>query len=335
MPTFAHPWFLLLLPIVPMLIVWELVRRRGALRYPETTILAQLPSHRAQIVRWAGATMRAAALVSLILALAGPRWPDLQTRIPTDGIAIAMVVDVSGSMNEKDFNWKDKHVTRLQAVKEVFRLFVDGGEAPSGEQLEGRGNDLVGLITYSERPEVACPLTLSHTVMLEQLRNLTAQPEATNIGDAIAWGLDRLRKATPRRKILVLLTDGYHTIKNENAWKPRPAAQVAANLPNPVIIYTIDAGRESNREGESPAERKAAIKVLQDIASITGGKYFPGDDSQSMLAACQEIDRLEREEVESFQYRRYHEGYPWFGLVSFGLLVLVTLLEMTIWRRLP
>ncbi|HXG13483.1 MAG TPA: VWA domain-containing protein [Gemmataceae bacterium] len=335
MPSFAHPWFLLLLPLVPPLVGWWLWRRGGALRYPETSLLARLPAGRSRLARAAGAALRGLALACLIIALAGPRWPDLRTRIPAEGIAIAMVVDVSGSMNERDFLWQDERITRLEAVKKVFRLFVDGGEGPGGERLEGRSNDLIGLIAYDERPEVVCPLTLSHSVLLGLLDRLQPRDEATNIGDAIAWGLDRLRKAAPQRKVLVLLTDGYHTVTNPRAWKPRQAANVAVSLPAPVIIYTIDAGRESNAVGESAADRAAAVEVLQDVANRTGGKYFPADNSQALLAACREIDRLERQEIESFQYRRYHEAYPWFGLASFVLWATLCLLETTVWRRLP
>jgi Ca-activated chloride channel family protein len=335
MPTFANPWLLLLLLAVPALVWWWLRQRRGALRFPETSALAQLPGRRGRLARWGGVGLRAAALALLIVALAGPRWPDLRTRVPTEGIAVMMAVDVSGSMSEKDFVWNEQRVRRLDAVKEVFRLFVDGGEAPGGVYLDGRGNDLVGLIVFSERPEVVCPLTLSHTVLLDQLKAQEPQAEATNIGDAIAWGLDRLRKAAPRRKVMVLLSDGYHTVKDPQAWLPRPAAQVAANLQHPVIVYAIDAGRESARLGETAKERAEGIKVLQDVAEITGGRYFAADDSEALLAACREIDRLERQEIESFQYRRYHEGYPWVGLAAFVLMVSVSLMDMTLWRRLP
>jgi Ca-activated chloride channel family protein len=335
MPTFVHPWLLLLLLLAPLLLWLWLRRRHAALRYPETALLAQLPPGRSRIAAWTGIVLRTLAVVLLLVALAGPRWPDLRTRIPSEGIAIEMVLDVSGSMNEPDFIWQNERVTRLEAVKRVFRLFVDGGVGPGGEPLEGRGSDLVGLITFSERPDVVCPLTLSHSVLLGQLQALEPQAESTNIGDAIAWGLDRLRKASPQRKVLVLLTDGYHTVKDPQAWKPRPAAQVAANLPTPVVIYTIDAGRESGRIGETAADRKAAVQVLQDVARIAGGRYFRADDSPALLDACREIDRLERERIQSFQYRRYHEGYPWFGLASFALLVTMSLAEMTLWRRLP
>src|SRR4029077_14027143 len=115
-------------------------------------------------------------------------WPDPSSRLSTEGIAIVILVDVSGSMGENDFQWEGKQVTRLDAVKKVFKLFVRGGTAPNGERLEGRPSDLIGLVTFATRPSVACPLTLSHDVLLEMLaaeepRTVPGESR-TNIGDA-------------------------------------------------------------------------------------------------------------------------------------------------------
>src|SRR5712692_6845171 len=163
MPEFSQPWLLLLTATVPVL-VWRWLRRyRGALRYPGTAVLAELPAGRGRLARWGGAALRAAGLVLLIVALAGPRWPDLHTRIATQGIAIVMVVDVSGSMAEPDFTWGNERITRLEAAKRAFTLFVAGGEGLDGEHFEGRPDDLIGLVTFATRPESSCPLTLSHS----------------------------------------------------------------------------------------------------------------------------------------------------------------------------
>ncbi len=343
MPDFANPVFLLLALAVPPL-VWLWLRcRRSALRYPDTSFLSNLPYGRSRIARWGGAAMRAAALLALILALAGPRWPDLRTRVSTEGIAIAMLVDVSGSMAELDFDWKDERISRLEAVKRVFRLFVTGGEGPDGEHLEGRPDDQIALVTFSTRPESPCPLTLSHSVLLrmldeEQPRSLPTESQ-TNIGDAIVWGLHRLESAASRRKVVVLLSDGEHNVPPP-AWKPRQAAQLAANLHVP--IYAIDAGGEAkaiDREAEagqkSFEERLNGERTLKAVAQISAGRYFRAYDSKSLLAVYQEIDRLERQDIESFQYRRYYQAYPWFGLASLVLLAAVHALEMTVWLRVP
>src|SRR5260370_21109462 len=103
MVEFADPLVLFLLPVVPML-VWPWRRRpRGTLRYSATSALTTLAGGRGRFARWGGAGLRSAGLVLLILAVAGPRWPDIHSRIETEGIAIQMLVDVSGSMAELDF----------------------------------------------------------------------------------------------------------------------------------------------------------------------------------------------------------------------------------------
>jgi Ca-activated chloride channel family protein len=338
---FANPLFLLLLPAVPLL-VWAWLRQRpGTLRFSDGRLTAGLPAGGSRLARWGGAGLRALGLLLLIAALAGPRRPDLRTRIPTEGIAITMIVDVSGSMAEPDFAWQGRHIRRIDAVKEAFRLFVQGGEGPGGVTLEGRPNDLVGLVTFATEPDSTCPLTLSHAALLELLK--AEQPRSlpgeslTNISDGIAWGLHQLDSAGTRRKVLILLSDGEHNVPDPDPrgtpWTPLRAAESAANRGIP--IYTIDAGGEGGSEEGTVVNRANAAKTLQDIAHKTGGQYFLAQDSKALLAACQEIDRLERQEIPSFQYRRYYDYYPWFGLVSLLCWVAVHLLEMTLWRTLP
>jgi Ca-activated chloride channel family protein len=339
MPQFAHPQLLLFALPIP-LFVWLWLRcRRGALRYPGTRALARLPAGRSRLARWGGAGLRGAALFLLALALAGPRWPDLRSRLSTEGIAIAMVADVSGSMSEPDFEWQGRRITRLEAVKRAFRLFVAGGEGPDGEQFEGRPEDAIALITFAKRPDTACPLTLDHSVLLrlldkEEPRSLPDEAE-TNIGDAVAWALTKLQNAGPRRKVMVLLSDGEHN-EPPPALKPRQAAQLAANLHVP--IYAIDAGGDapaSENQADSVTDRQQGERILQAVARISGGRSFRAHDAKTLLAVCQQIDRLERQEIQSFQYRRFHEAYAWFGLAAFGLLIGVQVLELTWWRRVP
>src|SRR5262249_49804384 len=108
-------------------------------------------------------------------------------------------------------------------------------------------------------------------------------------------------------------------------------------------VYAIDAGgtgsgaeeREPGAVQDSIQLREDGRRTLQEVARITRGQYFQAADTKSLLRVCQEIDRLERTEIRSFQYRRYFEAFPWLGLGAFGLWVAVTVLEMTFWRRLP
>lgn len=341
MLTFANPWLLLLLPLVPLPVWWWLRRRRPAVRFPDTALLAALPPGRSRLARWGGVILRTLALALLVVALAGPRIPDLRTRIATEGIALQLVVDISGSMAEPDFLWGVEPIRRIDAVKRVLHLLVAGGEGPSGETFDGRPDDLIGLVAFATWPETTCPLTLSHSVLLKLLDELepkTGPDESrTNIGDALAWGLHRLESARPVRKVLVLFTDGEHNVPPP-ALKPRQAAQLAAGMRVPV--YVIDAsgaraGAEPGPKDEAPADRADVTKILQGVASTARGRYFAAGDTQGLLAVCQEIDRLERQEIQSFLYRRYYDVYPWCGLAAFVILIMVRVLELTVWRRVP
>jgi Ca-activated chloride channel family protein len=365
MTALANPGYLWLTLIVPPLLWWWLRRRRNALRHPVTRMLPAMPGGRARLARWGPGVLRSLALLFIVIALAGPRWPDLRTRIETEGIAIVMLVDVSGSMAERDFDWHGEPIARLQAAKNAFRLFVSGGDGPpplsppvpEGDKggadaadtsnFQGRPTDLIGLVTFATRPETACPLTLSHSVLLrlpdaEQPRSIPGESE-TNICDAVAMGLHRLQSAGPRRKVLVLLSDGEHNVPEpRSGWTPRQAAQVANGLNVP--IYTIDAGGSGVSANEPPAAdsipspgetRARAVKTLEEMARITHGRYFQARDTKGLLDACRAIDALERSDIRSFQYRRYHEAYPWFGMAAFALFGLSLGLERTIWRRVP
>ncbi|HBI43427.1 MAG TPA: hypothetical protein DDY78_11305 [Planctomycetales bacterium] len=347
---FANPVFLLLTLLAPLLVWRLLVGKRTALRFPVGRFLYRLPVGRARIAHWGGALLRTLAFVLLAIALAGPRSPDLHTRIDAEGVAIVMLVDVSGSMATRDFDWHGDSIGRLDAVKRVFRLFIAGGAGPDAtpdggdaRPFQGRPTDAIGLVVFATRPVTACPLTLSHSVLLrllddEKPRSVPGESE-TNISDAVTLGLRRLQGAGSRHKILVLLTDGEHNVPNPRSdWTPRQAAQIAASLD--VAIYTIDAGGgigAASEEGDdsSPLVRQRAVETLEDMAKITHGQYYRAGDTAELLDACRAIDRLERTDVESYQYRRYHEGYPWFAGAALLLFTAAIGLDFTLWRRLP
>src|SRR5262249_41518402 len=148
--------------------------------------------------------------------------------------------------------------------------------------------------------------------------------------------LQGLGKTRKQRQVMILLSDGEHNVPAP-ALTPRQAAQLAANLRIP--IYVIDAGGEGSaepQEGKSQAEiRAGAEKTLQSVAALSGGHYFRANDTAALLKVYREIDGLEREKIRSFLYRLYREDFAWYGLASFVLLVGVSLLEQTLWRRLP
>jgi len=340
---FATPELLAALPLAPLLAWWWLRRRRPALRYPDLRLLAGLPRGRAGLVRRGGALLRGTAVAALVAAAAGPRTPDLKTRLPAEGIAVVLALDVSGSMAAPDFSWADgaPPVSRLDAAKRAFRLFVAGGDGPDGTRFDGRPADQIGLVTFAAVPVAACPLTLNHSVLLKVLDE--QQPRegidaGTNIGDAIAEGVIRLDAAGPRRKVLILLSDGEHNVTREGAnapLKPFEAAHLAEGLGIPV--YTVDCGGppRSDATTEEVRQREDGRRVLEGVAALTGGRAFAANGGADLRAVYQAIDALERRPAESFQYRRYHEYGPWVGAVGLALLAAVQLLDRTVWRRVP
>jgi Ca-activated chloride channel family protein len=119
---------------------------------------------------------------------------------------------------------------------------------------------------------------------------------------------------------------------------------VAASLGVP--IYAIDAGGPGAREPEpreAPAEtpaspgqtRAQAVQTMRDLARMTSGQYFPARDTAALLKAWRSIDALERTDIQSFQYRRYHEGYPYCALAALALFAAALGLDLTVWRRVP
>ena len=332
--SLTHPLALSLLLILPALI-WRFFRgRRAAWRFSDHRLLPVLVSRRAQWAWWGGLTLRLIGLLLAILALAGPRWPDERSRIPTDGIAIAMVLDISISMGEEDFAWENAKISRLLGVQKLFRLFVAGGPAPDGVVLAGRPNDLIALVTFATHPETACPLTLDHAALLKIMETQKPRSSAlegtTNPGDALAWALHVLQQAPTKRKVLAFLTDGESNVPGK--LKPRQAAQLAANLSIP--IYMIDAAPEATSKEEAEDLQKART-MMQAIAKMTEGTYFRAQDGQGLLQAYQNIDRLERERILSFQYRRFHESFQWFALAALVCFVALVVLESTLWRTVP
>jgi Ca-activated chloride channel family protein len=332
----VHPHFLWLLALLPVLVVWQWRRRRFALRYPHAAVLASLPAGKSRRARIIGLGWRMAVIGLLIIALARPRWQNEGTRIPVQSLTLVMVLDVSGSMAERDYHLDGHAVSRLDAAKVAFERFLNGG----ADGLPGRRDTLVGLVTFAARAEDVCPPTLSHAVVLRMLN--AAQPvdrppdSTTNIGDAIVEALELARNAKPREKVLILLSDGEHNVPAEvvpDARKPREAAHLARALG--VRIHTIFAGPSTFADAETAANTAKGEAAMRDVAAISGGEAFRAADTAALNEVCQKIDNLERTRVESFQFYRYDEIYPWLGLSCLVLFMGMGLWEGTRWLRIP
>lgn len=342
-------WLLLLIPA--FLVVWHDLRRqrRSALLYSSVQIMKTLPRTMALRVRRALPWVLFAGLALVVVALARPQKGLEEYRIHTEGIAIQMVCDCSGSMRALDFKEGDQAINRLAAVKRVFRDFVSGkGDLP------GRPDDLIGLIAFGGYPDSKCPLTLDHGALLSVLETVSIPKEIWNargevinglefqtaIGDALALGVDRLKDSKAKSKILILLSDGKNTA---GAVVPLSAAEAAAAFD--VKIYTIGIGSTGivpveyvDMFGERCYGRERVFldeELLSAIAAKTDGRYFNARDTSSLEKVYADIDTLEKTKTEGVLYTEHKELFSFFLFPGIGLVVLHLLLLCTRFRSLP
>ena len=270
--------------------------------------------------------------IMIVVALAGPRQSDARAKLNTEGIALGLVVDVSGSMATTDFRWRGDSISRLAGVQKVFKLLVTGGATPDGFEFPGRPRDLISLVTFATRPETACPPTLDHAALVKILESQTPRTlvseATTNPGDAIAWAIDSLRKTPARRKALVLLTDGESNVPPP-ALTPLQAGQIAANLKIP--IYTLDALDET----DVSADADKARRTLVELARLTGGKSFKANDGVSLARAVAELDRLERALLEAHVGPKYVDRSAWPASIALAAWLLAAILGASRWRIFP
>ena len=341
MIRFADPWILLLLGAIPLLFVlrhrW---RRRGGIGFSSTAALTGAPRSGWHRFRHALTLLRALALAAVVVALARPQWGVEATRIYTKGIAIVMVVDISSSMGALDLKIDDEAADRLDVVKTTFRDFVIG----DGDQLSGRDDDLIGMVTFARFADSLSPLTLDHDALLALLEGVEivtmSEEDGTAIGDAIVMGLDTVRNAQDSNQVMILLTDGSN---NSGDTDPRQAAQVASALG--VKIYTIGAGTKGwammpVRARDGGIELRSTQVFIDDytletIATLTGGQYFRATDAEALREIYAEIDRLEKTTNVAESYQRYAEGFPIFLFVGLALLLVEVTLANTRLRTVP
>ncbi len=352
---FYSPWYFILLLLVP-LVAWRLFARqnRPAVKFTSVALARQIQPTLRQRLMWLPPALTLGAIVFLILGIARPREGREQTIAESEGIAIEMVVDRSGSMQALDFQIDGDHVDRLTAIKNVVGKFVSGGEG-----LDGRFSDLVGLITFAGYADVETPPTLDHAFLLAQLNNTQIvsdrNEDGTAIGDAISLAVEKLHALDDRKqkkvqsKIVILLTDGDN---NAGSLEPVPAAELAQTMG--IKIYTIGVGTKGQAPMPvtDPFTGRKVIQwmpvnideaTLEKVASTTGGKYFRATDTDSLERIYAEIDELEKTKVESRHLVDYRElavqsytaggiSFPPLLMIAFILIAARLLLQQT-WLR--
>jgi len=357
--SFAYPWVLPLVLVLIPLIWWSWLsgRRRATIRFSS---ISQFPvggeswSVRARYIL---PVLRSLAVLLLVIAIARPRKADEMTRIQTEGVAIELVVDRSGSMRNPDFvGPQGRQQSRLQAVKNVVRKFIRG----DGKALPGRRGDLLGLTVFARYPDTECPLTRDHKNLLRALSKVRVprvqQEDGTAIGDALLLEVERIRNIGRRlvkskafklkSRAIILLTDGQ---QNCGKYSPIEAAEAAKALG--IKVYTIGAAPayEELRAGPFSLGRQPVSideASLKKVAEMTGGKYFRATDAGSLANVYAAIDKMERSAIDEQRYYLYEElAYQWMDLgglrlpppllVALILLGLETLLANTRFRKIP
>ncbi|MBR0459840.1 MAG: VWA domain-containing protein [Victivallales bacterium] len=347
--------FALLLALLPVLhLLWQRWHRarRAAVGFSSTANVRRAGKSWRQRLLWLPGTLRWLAIALLAVALARPQSGREDIREVTQGIAIEMVLDRSGSMG-LCLDFEGRMQDRLETAKTIFSRFVFG----DGKTLQGRTGDLVGMVAFARYSDTVCPLTLSHSVLKPFLKTVALAEEdedGTAIGDAVALAAARLHTVEEtlakqnrkepasyqiKSKVMILLTDG------QNNWGRRTVAQ-ARELAKQwgVRIYVIAfAGGDVYQSVRTPwgiqhrrvYEREMDTTEIRRLAEETGGLYRAAKDARSLQAVYEEIDSLERSEVESTHFVDYSELYAPFALAAFLVLALEQLLVCTILRRLP
>lgn len=323
--SFARPWLLPVLLLLPLWWWWRARRRAGPVRFSDLDLLgaAVLRVWRARLPM----ILRSLAAFLLLLAAAGPRRGGEEIQITQEGIAIVIALDISSSMLAEDFAPQN----RFEVAKEKAIGFI-----------RGRRADRIGLVVFAGEAITQVPITVDYPVLEQAVRDLRmgVLEDGTAIGSGLATALSRLRQAPGESKVVLLLTDG---VNNRGLVDPRTAAEAARALG--VKVYTIGVGTD----GEAPIPTGRGLsgfryetlpveideELMTEIAQSTGGRYFRARDAEALARVFRQIDELETTPIRVTRFARYEEQTR--PLVALGLLLLAVELAVgaTVAVRVP
>jgi Ca-activated chloride channel family protein len=357
-------WALLLLLILPFLAYLSLRKKRhAAVRFPSLTDIRNCPVSLRLRLRPLLNIIRLVCIALLIVALARPRKGTVLSEISTEGVAIEVVADRSGSM-QTEMDYYGQTLNRFKVVKRVLSDFISGDK----KGLTGRSSDLVGMVTFARYADTICPMVVTHNVLLEFLKKTEIvrlrSEDGTAIGDAIALAAARLKTAEEeiqkrkerliqtgeqisneqesgfkiKSKVIILLTDGMN---NAGEYDPIQAAELAKKWN--IKIYTIGIGSAQAYTTiqtplgtyKMPTGQNLDERLLNTIAETTGGFYGRADDAKTLHEIVEKIDELEKTKVKSIQYTQYAELFGPWTLAALLILVLEMLASCTIFRKIP
>ncbi len=327
--SFLHPWFLLVVPIV-WLGLWlgrRLLGRHAAIRISAATLTLGIPRGRKARLQHLPFLLRWIAVGLAGVALAQPVVENQHRVVHGEGIDIAIVLDISGSMRALDFQPDD----RLAVAKRVIHSFIDG-----------RHDDRIALVVFAAKAFTQCPLTLDYGVLHRFLDEVKVGliDDGTAIGLGIATGVKRLARSDAKSKVLILLTDGVNNVPTVD---PATAAEAAKSLG--VRIYAIGVGKEGTAPypvdhpilGRRYTQIETHIDeaLLRRVAAETDGQYFRAQNSDALKRIFGIIDQLEKSKVETTIFTEYRQLAGLFLIPALLLLALDTLLSATWLRILP
>jgi|TARA_R110000737_G_scaffold227784_1_gene242029 Ca-activated chloride channel family protein len=324
--TFANPDFFWLFLVLPFAVVWHFFKQKEETASVRISSLkgfsnpSFLPKLKPLLF-----ILRLLSLGAIIVAMARPQTEDISTRTKTTkGIDIVMAIDVSSSMLARDLK-----PNRLAALKKVAADFI-----------KQRPNDRIGLVAYAGEGYTKTPITTDKAIVLNSLKDITygQLEDGTAIGMGLATSVNRLKDSKAKSKIIILLTDG---VNNSGFIEPQTAADLAIEFG--IKTYTIGLGTNGNALSPIAYNADGSFRygmrqveideeLLKDIAKVTGGKYFRATNNETLEEIYDEINKLEKTEIEEFKYYRYEEKFrPWIWIACI-LLLLEWLLRNTVFR---
>jgi Ca-activated chloride channel family protein len=327
--SFAHPpffWLLLVLPLVIAWYIWKQPKQLASVKMSSLQGFKATPSILPKLKPILFG-LRLLAVVALIVAIARPQTKEVSTRVKTNnGIDIVMAIDVSASMLSRDLK-----PDRLTALKRVAAEFIDG-----------RPSDRIGLVVYAGESFTKTPITTDKNIIQTALNDIKYKHGELEGGTAIGMGLatavNRLKESKTKSKVIILLTDG---VNNAGFIEPQIASELAVEFG--IKVYTIGIG--TNGMASTPIRinpdgtlmyRNMQVTIDEDllkkIATTTGGKYFRATNSKKLAAIYEEINKLEKTEIEEFRYTNYEEKFRIFVLFAGLLLLLEIILRKTLFR---
>jgi len=311
--------YLLVPTVIGIFFLRKYVVKRPVYRYALGSMLSAQGLGHSHMHTYVLNVLRVISLMILALLIAKPQLVDVHSKIKTEGIDIAMVLDVSGSMQYPDFD--DKR-TRIDVAKSEAIRFINRRE-----------NDAIGLVIFAQDAMSRAPLTLDKKLLIGIVNDLkigVINPDGTKLATAIVTAANRLKHSKGVSKIMIVLTDGE---PSEDDLDPSVALEVAKKFG--IKIYTVGIGNKETklvRDFWGNVIKLGVNKeLLQKLAKETGGQFFMASDTHDMRSIYDTIDQLEKNEFDTPIFTRYYDFFIPFVFVVLGLVLLELLLSAWVW----